>query len=69
MAQSRSYLAPQGRILFGTSPTLGDGAAITRIAAESDVRLRLLDEIETLDEDRPVPARWPIVWQLMEGRF
>jgi len=69
MAQSRSYLSPGGRILFGASPTLGDSSGIRRIAADNGVQLRLLEEIATLDEDRPVRARWPIVWQLIESRY
>jgi len=69
MELGRSYLAPNGRLLFGASPTLGDAAAVTRIAEANGVDLRVLAETQTMDEDRPVSSRWPITWQLVEGTY
>jgi tetratricopeptide (TPR) repeat protein/methylase of polypeptide subunit release factors len=64
---ARPFLKPEGRVLFGTSPTLGHIEKVKKIVGAHRFEMQLLEEITTLEVDRPVPAAWPIVWRLYEA--
>ena len=63
---SRSFLKADGRVIVGTSPTLGHIGKVRESVCKHRFRMQLLEETTTTESRRPVPAAWPITWQLYE---